>query len=121
MQNSIQKLCYIFVSFSLQKHTIFSLDYYIQSHTQWSKVGFPVIYNIGINQKQRYDNETTKKVMAAERVKDELIEHSNKEEYAIFHSSGDVELIDEKDFGGVGGTASRIRTAMKNVRRGGRT
>ena len=68
--------------------------------------------------------------MAAERVKDEFNEHSNKEEYAIFHSSGDTQYIDEEDFGeggggggggGEGGGASRIRTATKNVRRGGRT
>jgi len=88
------------------------------------------IYNNDINQKQRNDNETIKKVMAAERVKDEFNEHSNKEEYAIFHSSGDTQYIDEEDFGeggggggggGEGGGASRIRTATKNVRRGGRT
>jgi len=62
--------------------------------------------------------------MAAERVKDEFIEHSNKEEYALFHNSGDTQHIDEEDFGGGGGEgggASRTRTATKNVRRGGRT
>jgi len=59
--------------------------------------------------------------MAAERVKDEFVEHSNKEEYAIFNSSGDTQHIDDEDFGGGGGRASRIRTATKNVRRVGRT
>jgi hypothetical protein len=61
--------------------------------------------------------------MAADRVKNEFTEHSNKEENAIFHSSSEMQHIDEEDFGGggEGAAASRIRTATKNVRRGGRT
>jgi hypothetical protein len=36
--------------------------------------------------------------MAAERVKDKFIKYSNKEVYAIFYSSDDMQHIYEEDF-----------------------
>jgi len=83
-------ICFLLTA---KAYNIFMGLFHPQSHTiEQSRIPN------GINQKQRNDNGTIRKVMVAERVKDEFIKHSNKEVYAIFYSSDDMQHIDEEDF-----------------------